>query len=364
MSSTMKAIQFDSPGHASVHASAPLPSPPASDLLVRITAVALNPTDWKNIDAWSSDPAYESRTVGCDFAGVVARPSPSRPDLPEGTRVFGMINSRQPDNVPGGGAFAEFAALPAALAARTPDNLSDAEAATLGVGVLTIGQALHQSLGLPRPGEVKGGAPGGEEGAPWILVYGASTATGTLAVQAARLSGLRVAAACSPRNFDLVRGLGAELVADYKDAACGTQIREGAGGGEGVAYAMDCIGDKRSVEVCCEALREAGEGGPKPKYTTIIPTELPRKDVTYGLTVAYTAFGQAMLLGGGKEKPAKEEDKEFAVGWLREVQGLLAAGKLKVHPPEVRDGGLEGVLEGLKDLKEGKVSGKKLVYPL
>lgn len=43
---------------------------------------------------------------------------------------------------------------------------------------------------------------------------------------------------------------------------------------------------------------------------------------------------------------------------------LLAAGKLQVHPVRVGDNGLEGVLEGLKELQEGNVLGEKLVYLL
>lgn len=41
---------------------------------------------------------------------------------------------------------------------------------------------------------------------------------------------------------------------------------------------------------------------------------------------------------------------------------LVASSQLAVHPPEVRKGGLQGVLEGMEDLKQGRVSGVKLVY--
>lgn len=44
------------------------------------------------------------------------------------------------------------------------------------------------------------------------------------------------------------------------------------------------------------------------------------------------------------------------------AEGLLKEGKIRVHPPSVRPGGLRGVLEGLQDLREGKVSGEKIVY--
>ena len=53
----------------------------------------------------------------------------------------------------------------------------------------------------------------------------------------------------------------------------------------------------------------------------------------------------------------------FLRKFLAEVADpLIAEGKIKVHPPEVRGEGLKGVLSGLQDLKAGKVSGKKLVY--
>lgn len=41
---------------------------------------------------------------------------------------------------------------------------------------------------------------------------------------------------------------------------------------------------------------------------------------------------------------------------------LLEQGKIQPHPHRVKEGGLEGILQGLQDLREKKVSGEKLVY--
>ncbi|KAJ5239475.1 hypothetical protein N7468_004094 [Penicillium chermesinum] len=60
--------------------------------------------------------------------------------------------------------------------------------------------------------------------------------------------------------------------------------------------------------------------------------------------------------------PAKPEDKEFASKFCDIAEKLLAEGKVKVHRPKVSPGGLKGVLEGLEQLKQAKVSGEKLVY--
>lgn len=66
------------------------------------------------------------------------------------------------------------------------------------------------------------------------------------------------------------------------------------------------------------------------------------------------------------EMPAKPEDFEFGKGWWEEARELLANGKVKVHKPEVNQGGkgLEGALGGMQHMREGKVSGVKLVYTM
>lgn len=53
-----------------------------------------------------------------------------------------------------------------------------------------------------------------------------------------------------------------------------------------------------------------------------------------------------------------------AVKFAKLAEQLLAEGKIKVHPKKVRAGALVGVLDGLQELKDKKVRGKKLVYLL
>lgn len=78
------------------------------------------------------------------------------------------------------GAFAEHITAKGDLALKIPDRLSFEEAATLGLGVSTIGQGLYQSLGLPLPNKPS-------EKTLSVLIYGGSTATGTLAIQYVKL---------------------------------------------------------------------------------------------------------------------------------------------------------------------------------
>jgi len=87
---------------------------------------------------------------------------------------------------------------------HVPEYMSFEEATPLRCGVLTIGQGLYRSL----EGRVEGTGK-------WILIYGGSSATGTLAIQFAKRSGYKVVTTCSPKNFELVQALGADVVLDY-----------------------------------------------------------------------------------------------------------------------------------------------------
>ena len=78
------------------------------------------------------------------------------------------------------GSFAEYAMVKDGHIAKIPDGMSFEDTATLGVGVTTVGQSLYFTLKLPLPTEpAKTPFP--------VLIYGGSTATGTLAVQYAKL---------------------------------------------------------------------------------------------------------------------------------------------------------------------------------
>lgn len=77
-------------------------------------------------------------------------------------------------------------------------------------------------------------------------------------------------------------------------------------------------------------------------------------------TLAYTVEGESFKWAGG-EMPAKPEDLQFGIKFWNVAEKLLQERKFKCFP-ELRQGGLKGVFEGLDELRQGKVSGTKLVY--
>jgi NADPH:quinone reductase-like Zn-dependent oxidoreductase len=171
----MNAIKIHGPGKASVVTDTVTPKPSSSDLLVKVVAVALNPTDWKHIDA--GPPS----TAGCDFAGVVVElGSAVTRAFKVGDRVWGSVhgnNRLEPDN----GAFAEYLVADSTLVMKIPADASFEEAATGGVAVTTVGQGLYQQWDeMPRPDKPT------EKKTP-LLIWGGSSSTGALGIQFAKL---------------------------------------------------------------------------------------------------------------------------------------------------------------------------------
>lgn len=62
--------------------------------------------------------------------------------------------------------------------------------------------------------------------------------------------------------------------------------------------------------------------------------------------------------------PPRPEIGTWARSWYRTIQHLVDGGKLRPSPVKLLSGRFEGILEGLKMLKEGTVSGQKLVVLL
>lgn len=160
---------------------------------------------------------------------------------------------------------------------------------------------------------------------------------------------------CSPRNFDYVSSLGADKWFDYNHPNVGAEIREYTQ--NELRYAWDTVSQEASAKICAEAL--TSESGAK--YGSVLPTKSPREDVQRENTLMYTVFGEGFKFGT-QEIPAIPEDFEYTKKFVELTEKLLAEGKLKPHRAKLGPDGLKGVLNGLKDMKAGKVSGEKLVY--
>ncbi|KAI1151018.1 GroES-like protein [Nemania diffusa] len=335
----------------------PLPKLNPGYVLAKVRAVGLNPTDWKSID--NIEPERVGTRSGCDYVAEIIQLGPGlTKDCKKGDRIAGFAfggSQKTPDN----GAFGEYVAAKEHAFLKVPDNVSDEEAATFGVSVTTVGQGLYKTLKLPLPN-----AP---VTTPFpVLIYGGSTATGLYGIKYAKASGLTVIATASPHNFELVKAAGADHVFDYRSPTVGADIR--ALTANKLKYAWDCTGFGGAISAA--ALSDNEEGG-KPKFSAIIPVKREVFDelnpVVDGphFTLGYDAFGDEYVRFGKAFTPDPGEVAFARMFWAL-TQGLLESGKLKPLRPEVnRFGkGLEGVILGLDELRNDRVSGTKLVYTL
>ncbi|KAF1934461.1 putative zinc-binding oxidoreductase ToxD [Didymella exigua CBS 183.55] len=347
----MKAIKIQ-PGATAAVMDVPVPRLRPDCVIVKTVAVALNPVDWKHIHFV---PKTEGCTVGSDFAGVVRKVGANVSTFRPGDRVAGWTHGGNVSNHEDG-SFADYVLAKEGVMLKIPDGVSFTEAATLGVGISTVCQGLYQSLSVPLPNEPL------QERLP-LLVYGGSTATGTLAIQFAKMSGLDVITTCSPQHHSMVESLGAKAVFDYKSPTVGKRIRTYTD--NKLYHAFDCISTDASARICADALSD-DVAVKTPIYSSVLYCAFPRQDVHVNVTVAHTIFGKSFFKPGlGPEDfPASDEDYEFGKRFWQISEKLLAEGKFKVHPPDARAGGLEAVLEGLNEIMRGEVSGKKLVFML
>lgn len=170
------ALKLQGPGDIQITHGNPIPVPREDELLVKVVYVALNPVDAKSMD-YSPVPGA---TMGCDFSGdVVTVGSAVKKALVPGDRVCSSTFGNNPDE-PNNGAFSEYVTVPGDLVLKIPPDMSYQLAATLGLGLATVGLALFHTMNLPAPG-----APSPQP--HYVLIYGGGTATGTLAIQMVRL---------------------------------------------------------------------------------------------------------------------------------------------------------------------------------
>jgi NADPH:quinone reductase-like Zn-dependent oxidoreductase len=191
--------RYGSPGVIEVR-DVPAPVPGPDDVLVRVHAATVNRTDCGEllhpvlVRLLTGGGRSRRNILGMDFAGTVEEVGATVRLFKLGDRVFGMCPSRED------GAQAEYVCVPETGAiARMPSNLGFDQAVVCEGAFYASPTIEHFAL---KPGHR-------------ILIYGASGAIGTAALQLARDRGAEVTAVVAGRHLGLVRSLGADLAVDY-----------------------------------------------------------------------------------------------------------------------------------------------------
>jgi len=190
----------------------PTPLPGAGEVLVRVHATGINPSDTKRRSGWRPGMEYPRIIPHSDGAGVIVAVGDGVPAARVGERVWTWNAQR-------GRAFgmcAEYCALPSAQAVPLPAGTSFREGACLGVPACTA----HYCVFVDGP--VAGQT---------ILVAGAAGAVGHYAVQMAKWGGARVIATVSgPAKAAHARAAGADIVLNYRSGDVAAAVREATAG--------------------------------------------------------------------------------------------------------------------------------------
>ena len=191
--------QYGKPGVVAVR-DVPSPTPGPNDVLVRVYATTVNRSDCGEllhptfIRLLTGGGPARRKILGMDFAGTVEAVGASASRFTPGDRVYGMCPFRND------GAQAEyFCMAETGPIASMPTNLGFHQAVICEGAFYAHPIIEHFAL---KPGDT-------------ILIYGASGAIGTAALQLAKDRGAAVVAVVAGRHRELMRTLGADLVVDY-----------------------------------------------------------------------------------------------------------------------------------------------------
>ena len=229
--STMRAISQDTLGTPEVlrEIEAPKPEPEMNEVLVRVHATGLNPTDWKHREfGMGFEPPF---VLGWDVSGVVEATGLGVTLFKPGDEVFGML----PYPV-GTGAAAEYVTAPARSFARKPAGVDHVQAAAIPLAALTAYQSLVDTA------DVRAGQR--------VLIHAAAGGVGHLAVQIAKARGAYVIGTASAGKHDFLRSIGVDEPVDYHAVDVNETIRD-------VDVVLDTLGGDNPVR----SLRTLRPGG-------------------------------------------------------------------------------------------------------
>lgn len=212
------------------------PSPKDNEILLKVYSSTVNRTDSGFRSAeyfisrfWSGLFQPKHKILGCEFSGVVEAVGKYVTAFRNGDKVFGFNDK----TFGGHGEYLTIAENDAVI--NMPENMSFDEAAAITEGS-------HYALVNIRAAKVERGQK--------VLVYGATGAIGSAAVQLLKHFGAIVTAVCNTKNVDLVRSLGADTVIDY-------QTQDFTKTEDKFAFIFDAVG-KSSFGKCKPLLTENG----------------------------------------------------------------------------------------------------------
>ena len=295
------------------------PIPKDNEVLIKVCASTVNRTDSGFRSAeyfisrfWSGLLRPKYQILGCEFAGIIEEIGQKVTTFKKGDKVFGYNDKTF-------GGHGEFLTISENDAITIlPNNLNFDEAAPITEGA-------HYALNNIKASKIENGQN--------VLVYGATGAIGSAAVQLLKHFGTKVTAVCNTKNVELVKSLGADIVIDY-------QTQDFTKTENKFHLIFDAVG-KSSFRQCKPLLNEKG---------IYISTEL-------GKNAENIFFALTTPIWGGKKVlfPIPEINKEDVIF----LKGLVEKGEYK--PVIDRQYKLDQIVEAYKYVETGQKTGNVII---
>ncbi|QIE28174.1 Zinc-type alcohol dehydrogenase-like protein (plasmid) [Caballeronia sp. SBC1] len=310
----------------------PVPEPREDDVLIQIHAASVNPLDSKIRDGEFKLilPYRLPLILGNDLAGVVVSVGSRVRRFKPGDEVYARPHK---DRI---GTFAEFIAVKEDGVALKPTTLTMEEAASIPLVGLTAWQALIEK------GQLKKGQK--------VLIHAGSGGVGTFAIQLAKHVGATVATTTSARNIELVKGLGADIVVDYKKDDFSAILKDY----DLVLDTQGGVAQEKSLKVLKPGGKLIGIAGP------------PDPDFAKEMGASWFLKTVMRFLSYRIRKAAKSCDVSYSFlfmrpdgGQLSEIATLIEAGEIRPVIDQVFP--FESTEEALAYVETGRVKGKVVI---
>jgi NADPH:quinone reductase-like Zn-dependent oxidoreductase len=308
----------------------PTPEPGPGDVLVRLRAASLNYRDTLTVVGGYGSRQKQERLIPLsDGAGEVAAVGPGVEHWRSGDRVIGclmpnwqggeMSDEKSAISLGGSvdGCAAEYRLFPATALVRTPEHLSDIEAATLPCAALTAWSAVVTQGGA-GPGDI-------------VLTQGTGGVS-LFALQFARLAGARtISTSSAPDRLRRLRELGASDVVNYREVPDWGRWARALTSGRGVDHVVE-VGGAGTLAQSVRAVRVGGTisligvlGGAKPDFNLALV--VMQNIRLQGVTVGSRDQFERMLAAIGAHKLRPVIDRAFPLEEIRAAIEHLGAGR-------------------------------------
>jgi NADPH:quinone reductase-like Zn-dependent oxidoreductase len=278
--------------------------PDALQVLVSVKAASINPVDFK-IRNGQYPAVKEDRlpyTLGRDASGIVEKCGAQATQFNIGEEVLGMVGIA-------GGGYAEKVVLDQQALARKPPVIDHVHSAAIPLAGQTAWQGLFQH------GQLKSGQS--------VLIHGGLGGVGHFAIQFAKATGARVLTTVSTANVEFARGLGADVVIDYKTQRFEDHARD-----------LDMVFDLIGGETQDRSWKLLKRGG---VLVSTLTEPSPDRALQYGVrALRYTV--------------------EASGSQLAEIIALVVSGKVKPHVEKTFR--LEEASAAMTEVERGGVVGK------